>query len=215
MIRRVLVVLTVVADVVSQVTDHCFSYNGTKVAAGESYMKKVCEECECLGFSDETGEDIGPCFEKSYHCPCDSACCKAHCSDNSNGVLEPGDAFKNTALNSNFSIIISVGVATLVIVLGLLFYLYRRRVTSYVRVTRRLYMERQMSAPKPRSPELPPNYEDIAEDGGPAHLVMPPRYDDLVPAYSASVHAQQHGHADSHNTMTSLSSHSDPPEVGG
>ena len=180
MISHFLILLSILHDVVSEGTDDCRNYNGTIVQFGESYLKTVCEECDCLG-ADENGEDIGPCFEMGYQCPCDTLCCRANCSDD---VLEPNDAFKNTALNSNYSIIISVGVATLIIVLGLLFYLYRRRVTSYVRVTRRLYMERQMSAPKPPSPELPPNYEDIAADGGPAHRTMPPPYEELVPPYS-------------------------------
>ena len=209
MINQVVILLSLLSVVVSQARDYCFNWNNTRIEHGEHYLKTVCEECECFG-ADETGEEIGPCFEPPYTCPCESLCCKKHCSNDNSGVLDPGDAFQNSALNSNFSIVISVGVGTLVIVLGLLFYLYRRRVTSYVRVTRRLYMERQASAPKPPSPELPPNYEDIATDGRPADMATLPRYDDLVPSYSFAA-LQHHDQIDSQNRATSRTSA--PPDV--
>lgn len=193
--------------------DFCYNYNGTQIPFGDNYLKTACQECECWGM--ESGEAIGPCYEVGYDCGnCNTTCCRQHCSDDnlSDNILDRGDAFKNTGLNPHYSMIISVGGATVFIVLGLLIYLYRRRVTSYVRVTRRLYMERQLSAnaPKPRSPDLPPNYEDITMDGGPANLPSPPRYDDLVPPYSFAV-LQRHdvlGNSTGQNNSIST-----PPDV--
>jgi len=157
----------------------CSDYNGTVVGMDALYFKNPCEECECLNFA---GEEVGPCTEKGFTCPCETRCCLAKCTD------EPHDA-ASKSVKSNFTIIVTMSASTIIVVLALLFYLYRRRVTSYVRVTRRLYLQRQQSSPEsePKPGPLhdaPPNYEDIATDSGPTAVAMPPRYEDVAPAYS-------------------------------
>ena len=193
--------------------DFCYDYNSTRVELYEMYFRSACEECECFGMDGE--EDIGPCFEKEFSCPCDTRCCQMHCVSDSE-LLDPIDAYKSTALSSNFVTIITVSVTTLVIVMGLVFYLYRRRMTRYVRITRRLYMERSANQAaanqaKPADPELPPNYDDIALDSGPVpHLVRPPKYEDIAPSYSFAA-LRQHDQAGT--VRAEASPVSPPPDI--
>ena len=103
----------------------------------------------------------------------------------------------------------SVSIATVILVLGLLFYLYRKRATQYVRTTRRFYLDRQNSAKPSSDEELPPNYEDIATDSRGVH--MPPRYEDVAPSYSFAV-LQQREREESDNTLSSVTPTA-PPRV--
>ena len=188
----------------SEEQQHCVDYNGTKVDMDKSYFESPCIECQCLGMED--GKYISSCFEIAYHCPCDTPCCIIHCVNPHENTRNPVDPSEVIALNSNFTIVISVSAATVVIVLGLLLYLYRRRMTRYARITRRLYMERQQSQPKPSSLEAPPpSYDDIQTDSR-HHTKLPPRYEDIIPTSFSFAAMQLHDITDSLRTQGESSS---------
>lgn len=180
----------------------CTDMNGTVVQNDESFYEEPCLICECLIID---GWDMeGPCTSETFVCPCETRCCQKNCPHQ----IEPDPKGQPLTSSSNFSIIMSVSIATVILVLGLLFYLYRKRATQYVRTTRRFYLDRQNSAKPSSMEEAPPNYEDIATDSR-VHVTMPPRYEDIAPSYSFAV-LQQQDLAESDNT---ISSPTEPPPV--
>lgn len=190
----------------------CVDYKGAVVTEFDSYFETPCKECECV--LSEDGESIGGCFEIAYDCPCDTPCCELHCKDPDDTTPHLDDVLQVTAINSNFVVIISVSMASVVTIFGILFYLYRRRMTSYARVTRRMYMERQFSLPKPTSPEAPPSYDDIETDSRPGNCVkLPPRYEDIVQSSFSFATLQLHDQTDSLRNQASSSV--PPPNVEG